>query len=302
MSSCNRPDPATTGTSSPATGTKKECPCPTKVQFKEQGDKYGWDEKTDASVPWKAVEKGQSDTVEADTTPPDKAAQAELSSSDTAKATISPAKASSNKTTVTITGVEKGETEIKGVCKGATLGKMKVKVYPKKVKSVAVRLVHEKNYTSTDITDATIEAALKKVYMQAAVEFKVTRLPAKTVEFDKNKDGKVDVNAWMNDEMKAIRDASKDDSYDFNIFLVDKPNDGSCGMMDFNQRYGFVHPDECVSHSCNTGQVVSHELGHGQGLVHIDDDKNLMYKYADPSAATITRWRLRKDQWDKVNP
>ena len=100
-------------------------------------------------------------------------------------------------------------------------------------------------------------------------EFKLTRLPAKTVEFDKSGDGKVDVESWMSDEMILIRDACKDDSYDHNIFLVDNPTDNSFGFMSFNQRYGFVHADQTSSPE----KSFAHELGHGGfGLKHKNDD------------------------------
>jgi hypothetical protein len=171
---------------------------------------------------------------------------------------------------------------------------MKVKTFSRKIKTVAVRLVHEKNYKSTDLSDADIKARLKKVYEQAVVEFTLTRLPEKTVEFDKNKDGKIDVDSWMSDEMKAVRDACKDDSYDFNIFLVDKPSDGSFGFMDLNQRYGFVHADKTTTPL----KSFSHELGHGQGLEHQQTDTDNLMKQGEGD----NMWRLRKDQWDKINP
>ena len=289
------------GAGTPPGGATAPCPCPTKVVFKEETDtvtnasdkyKYGWDEKTNAAVPWKSVEKGQSDIVKSEITPAACATRTEFASSN-AKVTVSPTKASSDKQDLTVTGVDKGEAEVKATCGGSELGKFKVAVYPKKTKTLAVRLVHEKNYTSTDVSDADIKERLRKVYKQAIVEFTVTRLPAKTVEFDKNADGKVDVDSWMSEEMRIIRDACKDDSYDYNIFLVDKPSDGSTGFMDFNQRYGFIHADN----SSSPATTLSHELGHGQGLEHKADTENLMYKYS-----STTKWLLDKEQWDKLNP
>lgn len=284
----------------PVGGTTLPCECPTKVDFKEHGTNYGFDDHTDSDVPWKSVEKGKSDTVKAKITPADRATKAEFESKDTSKATVSPGKASANNQTVTITGVDKGETEVKSTCGGSELGKMNVKTYTKKTKTVAVRLVHEKNYNSTDISDADAKSYLKKVYKQAVFEFVITRLPAKTVEFDINNDSKLDVDSWMSDEMKKIRDECKDDSYDYNLFLVDKPSDGSLGFMSFNQKYGFAHLDN----SSHPGNTIAHELGHGGfGLEHPDqktppdnDTDNLMHSdEPDP-------WRLRKNQWDKINP
>jgi hypothetical protein len=80
---------------------------------------------------------------------------------------------------------------------------------------------------------------------------------------------------------------------------VDNPSDGSTGFMDYNQRYGFVH----AGNSTNPGQTMAHEMGHGQGLAHTGSDGvNLMDPYAEAAAGTLTKWRLRKDQWDKLNP
>ena len=186
---------------------------------------------------------------------------------------------------------------------------MKVKTYIKKTKTVAVRLVHETNYTSTDVPDADIESFLKKVYNQAVFEFSVTRLTAKTVEFDTvtttkdasgtlthtpGADTQVDVESWMSAEMIKIRDECKDGKYDYNIFLVDKPSDGSTGYMSYDQRYGFVHADN----SGKPESTFAHELGHGGfKLKHTLSDKdNIMYNYA-----SSTKWRLRKDQWDQIH-
>jgi hypothetical protein len=289
--------PAAGNGAAPACGPAvAPCPldCPTKVEFKEHNSVYGFDDNTDAAAPWKSVEKGKSDTVKAEITPAGKFANVQFASSVTAKVSVSPATATSDSQIVTVNGIDNGESEIKATCGGADLGKLKVKTYTRKTKTVAVRLVHEKNYNSTDVPDADISSYLKKVYDQAVFAFTVTRLPAKTVEFDLNKDGKIDVGSWMSAEMRKIRDECKDDSYDYNLFLVDKPSDNSAGFMDFNQRYGFIHPD--VGEPKKT---VAHELGHGSsGLAHTPgDSENIMY-----SSYSSAKWRLRKDQWDKINP
>lgn len=277
--------------------TTTPCPtcCPTTVKFKEHNTVYGFDDYTNSAIPWKSVEKGKSDSVKAEITPAGDYANVQFTSSDPTKVTVSPAKATSGSQVVTVTGVANGEAEIQASCNGNVLGRMKVKTYTRKTKTVAVRLFHEKNYNSTDVSDADIKSFLKKVYNQAVFEFKVTRLSAKKVEFDLNKDGKIDVNSWMSAEMIKIRDKCKDDSYDYNIFLVDNPLDGSTGFMRFNQRYGFVH----AGTSGKPESTIAHELGHGGfGLTHTSsDNKNIMY-----NVASSTKWRLRKDQWDKINP
>lgn len=290
------------GAKSPCNSATKSCKhpakakieCPTKVEFKEHNTKYGFDDHTSATVPWKSLEKGRSDTVMAKVTPVAKYSSVKFTSTDTSKVKISPSKAGSGAQVVQVQGVANGESEIKASCDGSDLGNIKVKTYTKKTKTVAVRLVHEKNYNSTDVTDAAIKSYLKKVYNQAVFEFKVTRLPTKTVAFDLNNDGKIDVNSWMSAEMRKIRDQCKDDSYDYNIFLVDNPIDNSAGYMSFNQRYGFVHVDVGIAK-----KSIAHELGHGAfGLRHTpSDSENIMY-----SSYSDAKWRLRKAQWDKVNP
>ena len=268
--------------------------CPNSVKFEEHPvTKYGFDDFTDAAKPWKSVEVGKKDRVIAKITPANanEIANTKFKSSDETIAKVSPNTATSSSQTLEIEGVKKGETTVKATCDTSDKATLNVVVYPKKTKTVAIRLVHEKNYTSTDVADADIRAYLKKVYDQAVFEFVVTRLPAKKVAFDLNGDGKIDVDSWVSGEMQKIIDECKDTGYDHNLFLVDKPSDGSLGFMDFNQRYGFIHADKS-----NPSNTIAHELGHGSfGLHHFDTDtKNLMHSNL-PDV-----WRLRKDQWEKI--
>lgn len=292
-------------------GVVPPTPCPTKVEFKEHADNiYGFDDHTDPKVPRKSVEKGKTDKVTAILTPAGSFANVTFVSSDPSKVSVSPETATADTETITITGVAKGEADITATCGGATLGTIKVKTYELKSRTVAVRLVHETNYTSTDLAKATIEAFLKKVYIQAVFEWKVTVLPAKTVAFDTitttkdaagkisrtaGADKKVDVETWMTTEMRKIRDECKDDSFDNNIFLVNNPSDGSFGFMEFNQRYGFVHADQTTS----PAKTFAHELGHGAfGLQHKNTDAVNNMSQGD----SATKVRLRRDQWDIINP
>jgi predicted Zn-dependent protease len=63
--------------------------------------------------------------------------------------------------------------------------------------------------------------------------------------------------------------------------------------MTYNQKYCFVHADN------GNAKTVAHELGHGVGgLQHTPyDTENIMYNYYSTS-----KWRLRKNQWDQLNP
>jgi hypothetical protein len=272
-----------------------------KVEFDEDPTQsYGFDDYTDSNMPWKSVENGKTDKAKAKTTPFASASQIYFKSVDTAKVTVSPAQASTSPEPLKLTGVAKGESEIQGnagSASGSTVGKMKVACYDKKTKTIAVTLVHEAasgasdtGYTSTDISDANITAMLQKVYGQSVQEFTLIRRPAKTVDFDDNHDGMVDVESWMSGEMTKIRDACQS-SHDFNIFFVDKPTDGSLGFMQFNQKYGFVHADN------GDANTVAHELGHGQGLPHTATDADNIMHPTLPAP-----WRLRKSQWDSLNP
>lgn len=270
-----------------------------KVQFKERGTYYGWDNHTSSVTPAKSVRAGYTDTVLAAISPADSYSSCAFKSMSTAYATVSPAKAASASQTVTIKGIAKGSSQIQARNGTTVLRKMNAYTYNKMTKSVAVTLVHKKGtgagdpgYVSTNIPTADITAMLQKVYKQAVRGWTVVRLPSKSVAFDLNKDGKIDVESWMSAEMRVIRDACKS-SHAYNIFIVSHPTDGSTGFMSFNQKYGFIHAD-----TGGNSRTVAHELGHGLGLVHTPADAiNIMYNYT-----STTKWRLRKGQWDTVNP
>ena len=44
----------------------------------------------------------------------------------------------------------------------------------------------------------------------------------------------------MTQEMTIIKNAGDAAGYDYIIFIVSNPNDGSLGYMNFSQKYGFV--------------------------------------------------------------
>lgn len=273
------------------------------VQFKELGTNYGWDDYTNKNLPALSVKTGDTTTVLAQTTPPPLfGTTAFRSSNDTAMKVISPSIATNFQQTVTVQGVNPitAFLNARNSKNSSILGKAEVLGFNEKIKTVSVTLIHQKNtpttgpsYTSTNIDNASIIKALDSVYKQAAIKFKVTQLPAKTVAFDFNKDGKINVDSWMNEEMKAIVNAARSDAYQYNIFLVDNPSQGNCGVMNFNQKYGFVHVKPCGS-----AMAIAHELGHALGLSHTPDDStNLMYTHTTP---TPNR-RLRRNQWLIIN-
>jgi hypothetical protein len=154
---------------------------------------------------------------------------------------------------------------------------------------------------SDDTSDTPFTAAAlaqylnEKTYNQAVVKWTVTKLSDKDAPFDLNCDGQIDVGSWTTSEMNVVITECKDDSFNYNIFIVNNPSDGSCGTMQYNQRYGFVHPDQCTSCVDN---VTAHELGHG-GFVLVDlpgspDTNNLM------RTPCTCHKRLRKGQWGTI--
>lgn len=219
------------------------------------------------------------------------------SSNDAFVKITSPNTATSYQQTVTVQGIAPATALLnaRNSKNSMLLGKAEVLAFNEKVKTVAVTLIHQKNtpttglsYLSTNIDNASITSTLDSVYKQAAVKFKITRLPAKTIAFDFNKDGRINVDSWMNKEMQAIVNAAGS-AHDYNIFLVDNPSQGNCGVMEFDQKYGFVHPKPC-----GTATTIAHELGHALGLSHTPSDGiNLMYTHT----TATPNWRLRKDQW-----
>lgn len=270
------------------------------VLFSEvAAQKYGYDDHTDAIIPWKSVEKGASDEVAVKITPADGYEGVYFKSATPGNVTVSPNKASAAQFNLTLNGVANGEAEIQANCgkeDGDNIKKINTKTFTLKARTVAVRLVHAKNYQSTNASDADILSFLNnKCYNQSVLKWTLVRLPAKTVDFDLDGNGKLDVERWMSDEMKVIRDNCKDDSYDMNVFLVDNPSDASYGFSDFNQRYAYVHGNT----SPNVPTTVAHELGHGAfGLTHESGDGlpiNLMTQGAQ------VKYRLFKPQWDKIN-
>ncbi len=143
------------------------------------------------------------------------------------------------------------------------IARLCVKGFVHKSIKIGVRLVHETSYNSNDIADNEILSALMPVYLQACIAVSICRLPAKIVSFDLDHDGMLDISNWTTSEMQAIINECDDNSNncDYMIYIVSNPNCyGVLGIMDFNQRHGFIHG--------GGGTTIAHELGHGQGLVH----------------------------------
>lgn len=166
---------------------------------------------------------------------------------------------------------------------------------------------------STDTYDLSLGGYLNKVYGQAGIEWTVYRLPECHCNYDINKDDSLDTKIndgvdWMTAEMKIIAKSCGDTTYYRNIFLVDRSTAGTLGEMKQNQRYGFIHADEANVYPYDPLNVIAHELGHSLGLNHtyelkedplpsteVQDPENLMHPL-------YSGWKLRKNQWDIINP
>lgn len=269
------------------------------VKFKELGTNYGWDDYTNKYLPALSVKTGSTNNTLAEITPPPLYPTTTFRSSNNGIAQVtSPSLATSFQQPVTVQGVTPATALLnaRNSKNSMILGKAEVLAFNEKVKTVAVTLIHQKNtpntgpnYSSTNIDNASITSILDSVYKQAVVKFKVIRLPAKTIAFDFNKDGKIETYSWMNKEMQAIVNEAGS-AYDYNIFLVNNSSAGNCGVMEFGQKYGFIHPKPC-----GNAASIAHELGHGLGLSHTPSDpNNLMYNTYNPSSPNL---RLRRTQW-----
>lgn len=288
--------------SSPGT-VVNACPtgCPSNVVFAEDGRKWGWDDYTNPAQPWISVQTGQSDTVKASAKSGDasKMCNVTYESSNESIATVSPKSGTGDNQILTITGVAKGEITITAKCGGSSIGKLKVAVKDLLEKTVMVRLINESHYNSTDVPSATIQSYLDNIYKQAVTKLIVTKLPAKTVAFDADSSGDIDVlGPWpSSDVTRIVNAAGNKTAYDFNVFLVDKPNDGSLGWSGLNntEQAAVVHADN----SSEPDNTIAHETGHGLfGLTHSanTDTQNLMHRDA------VGTSKLRKSQWDQINP
>jgi hypothetical protein len=158
------------------------------------------------------------------------------------------------------------------------------------------------NVPNTDVNDKEVADYLNLIYKQAAIKWTVFRLPPCVVNYDLDADGWFDADSesapgdWT-DEEQAIIDKCAEKSVDYNVFLVDNPNDVTLGgISGLNQPYAFVFPGPNIPEPAHC--AIAHELGHCLNLDHSDeaDEDNLMNPFLG------IHKRLRYNQWKILNP
>lgn len=320
MTDSKKPTPPASGhgAASPVGGAAPSCPtgCPGGASIVPVGKKWGWDDYTDPAVPWLSIQTGASDTVQvkaSSAADSGKMCNVEYASSDASIATVAPAKGTGDNEVLTISGKSKGEVTVSVKCGGGTLATLKVVVKNLLRKKIALRVVHETNYTSTGVADAVVVAFVDQVYKQAVTKLEITRLAAVTVPFDRNGDGMIKVTGpWPGPELRKVIAAAKDPSYDFNVFWVDNPDDDSLGWSEFSnvQKSCVVHIKSLGrADAVATQKTIAHEGGHGLfGLKHPwDYGGNPAHLQSDPDnlmsqGDSASMKMLRKYQWDIRNP
>ena len=137
-------------------------------------------------------------------------------------------------------------------------------------KKLALVTVHSLAQRSTELTSIMTKNELENylnniVYSQIGIKWQIDILPSYTTNYDANGDGKIDVESWPNEEVNLIvGEYEAITHYDYFLFLVDNPTDGSLGWMP-SSRFGFIHPDSHrgLNRKHQLQNTIAHELGHG---------------------------------------
>jgi hypothetical protein len=150
-----------------------------------------------------------------------------------------------------------------------------------------------------------LQDTLNKYYSQSVYKWEVIGIEERIVNFDLNRDGKIDVESWLSSEMKSIVDNCIMDTTIFNIIVVDNPNDGSNGYSEFpdknTKRLAFVHPQN----SPNIYLTICHELGHGAFKLKHPFNEFSGFPKGGKDIFNIMNYgtkrnRFRKYQWEKI--
>ncbi|MDR3186740.1 MAG: hypothetical protein LBU04_08130, partial [Christensenellaceae bacterium] len=160
---------------------------------------------------------------------------------------------------------------------------------------------------TTLIDENRLQDTLNKYYGQSVYKWEVIMpIEERTVNFDLNKDGKIDVNEWMTNEMNFIYDSCVKNEDKFSIIVVDNSNDGSAGMSAYSdenpQKLAFVHPND----SRNIYMTICHELGHGVFKLMHPFEEFAGFPKGGKDIFNIMNYgnrrnKFRKYQWDEIN-
>ena len=272
--------------------------------YNDPSNSYGFDSYTGAAYGYKnkSIKNGTTEHLKSTIDHESFCSHVNYVSSNPGIVEIDPEQPEESPETISIEGKSLGYSWIDakmGGEDGYDYASVNVRCYDLAFKTVAVRVIHEAGgYASTDPYSALeLEAYLMDMYHQGVFYFNVTKLPAMRVNFDSNNDGKLDDSTWVSSEMQTIIDAAKNDDYDYNIFIVNRPLSGiTKGYMAGGQKYGFLFPD--VATECPM-LITAHELGHGAfSLPDVTvDTANIMFQGGDCS-----RNKFRVFQWDAMHP
>ena len=276
------------------------------VDFEETAPNNGFDDTVDP--PWLVVPVNNppnQNTVKVNIEPSAAAAQVYFTIDDPAKATVSPAQASSSPQTLTLTGVAKGHTALRarvGSSSGPICKTLNVCVRDKKVVIVDFHFMQDNasNQTSRSTSEADgFVSTLNTIWTpQANVVFQKGSVDSPTVPT--NLGSVVEwyptnpANEW--DDIVAFRNGSAPDVF----FVWEYEQDGTPATdnADAAQLGGdILFEDNAGS---EVGETLAHEMGHFLAVSpadYTDRQDQLMHAYTDVRGQKITHAQV-----DQANP
>ena len=266
---------------------------------------YGFDEYTDPFYPHKSVKNSDSDTAKAQIAGASLASSVYFVHTTGTSIIVSPSQASSSPQTVTFTGIAEGFSVIwaklnSSGAYGTNAAVIGVPAYNEDSYTLAVRVVHETSYTSTDpYTEAELQNYLNNtIYNQAIVNWTVTKHGDIRVHFDLDDNLMLDTSSWATAEMNfIINNCDPPGNYDKVIFIVNRPNPVLCGCTIMGGKYAFVFPDV----SNHDERTTAHELGHAAFSLGdlkapaSNDHQNVMWETDEYNGE-----KLRFSQWEQI--
>lgn len=272
------------------------------VKFEKSALCSGFDDTIDP--PWLIVPQSGTNTAKAIIAPSTFVAKVDFESGNKNKATISPTKASMSPQTITVTGVAKGETNVKAKIDNSVAGTLNISVKERKTVKVALHYMKDNAGHSTTRSKADAQSFIDKMNAiwksQANIVFTKFAVDEPTVLKDLG-----DVVEWyaapaLNewDDVVAFGVAGAD----LNIFFVwEYEQDGtpSTDNADAAELSGnILFEDNAGS---EVGETMAHEAGHFLNVSPSDytdasRKDELMYKFTD-----VRGCKILKAQADQAN-